>query len=170
MRSASSRPRREARTPAVQQIVAASRERGPSGLALGLSRTRPGSIASTIEPSCNLTPLELRYLAAVADNFGSMVGSTRSTASTRITWQASAWSCLKSRLTARCISSINEPASSQPAGPAPTTTAVCRKRRRIGSWVCSASSKAIKMRRRISSACSRIFIGGASSRQSSWPK
>ena len=78
--------------------------------------------------------------------------------------------CLKSSAMALPISSATAPASSQPVGPPPTITTVCKKLRSPWSRVCSACSMAINRRRRISEACSRIFMGGAMPRQSSWPK
>ena len=167
MCSLSKLPKWEARTPAVQQMVAASSCWAP---AAPPRQTRPGEIDSTFWPSSSSTPESSRWPAAAAESGSAMVGNTRSTRSTSTTRQSSLLSCLKSRRTARCINSTNEPANSQPAGPAPTTTTVCRKARCWGSSVCSASSRAISNRRRISSACSRIFIGGARGRHSSRPK
>ena len=107
---------------------------------------------------------------AALDRDSGMARKTRSPGSTNRIRVLLGSSCLKSFLSAERISSDTAPAISQPLGPAPTITTVCRNCRAFGSGVCSACSMAISSRRRISSACSRIFIGGAKVRHGSWPK
>ncbi len=73
------------------------------------------------------------------------------------------------RRVSRAISPI-WPASSTPVGPAPTTTNVSHAARPSGSSSASAASNAVRMRRRISIASSRVLRPGASGSHSSWPK
>jgi len=76
----------------------------------------------------------------------------------------------KSRIMVWRAISDSAPASSTPVGPPPTSTNVSSRRRRAGSGSRSARSKASRIRRRISSASSRVFSPGASFSHASWPK
>ena len=132
--------------------------------------TSPGCIACTRALNWTSTPSLLRRVWAAVDRVAGMAFSSRSPGSTSTMRVSSGFSCRNSRRMVLRISSETAPAISQPVGPPPTITTVCRNVRAAGSGVCSACSIAISSRRRISSACSRIFIGGANVRQSSWPK
>ncbi|HMD95065.1 MAG TPA: hypothetical protein VKG80_20735 [Trebonia sp.] len=62
------------------------------------------------------------------------------------------------------------PASSTPVGPAPTRAKVSQRLRSAGSTAVSAISNAPKTRRRMTRACSMVFMPGAHSAYSSCPK
>jgi hypothetical protein len=97
-------------------------------------------------------------------------GRTRSSASTRMIRAEVGSIRSNSRPIAWWAISAIEPASSTPVGPPPTTMKVSSARRRSGSSVFSASSKAWRIRLLMSSASSSVLSPGANGSHWSLPK
>ena len=124
--------------------------------------TRAPIRSSTPRPSSSLVARPARLSPNVAN--GSLPPSRRST-------RTDAGSNVRKFLPRlRVASSRIWPASSQPVGPAPTMAIVSHCARSASSAAVSAISNAPSTRRRISNASSMVFIPGACSASSSWPK
>ena len=166
--SASFVARLDAVTPAAQITVrAGTRSLDPSFASMV---TASPSMSTTVWLVRGVTPSFLSERSARADSDGAKLPSTRSAVSTSRIRPVLGSIALKSpRRVSRAISAI-WPAISTPVGPAPTTTKVSQPVRRAGSGSSSAPSKALRMRRRTSSALSSDFTSGACSAHSSWPK
>ena len=132
--------------------------------------TLHSSIAVTRVLRRTWTPSRSSCRLAEAERSAGKVGRMRSTASTRMIRASRGSIARKSRRRVSRAISPSDPASSTPVGPPPTSTNVIQARRRSSSASRSAASKAMRIRRRISVASSRVLSPGAAGAQSSWPK
>ena len=166
--SATVRAKRALRTPAAQKIVRAGMVSSvPSA---PVTRT-PSSCRSTTRVDVRTsTPSFSSWRCADADWPGGYGGRTRSIASIRMIRASPDRIDRKSRLSVSWAISPSAPASSTPVGPPPTSTKVIHALRRSGSASRSAASKAIRIRRRISVASSRVLSPGAIDAHSGWSK
>ena len=157
------RPMGDAVLPAAQKTVRATIRSSPM-------HTACGSTDVTIVLDRTSTPSSRRSRSACAARSSANVGRMRGPPSSRMTRAVAVSMRRKSpRKLWRAIVG-NIPANSTPVGPPPTITNVRYAARSASSVAFSASSNAVRKRRRISIASSTFFSPGASASHSGCPK
>ena len=154
---------RSACTPAAQKTLRASMRSAPTS-------TPASSTPVTMAPVRTSTPSSERSDCARRERSSAKAGRRRGPASRRMTRALAGSMRRKSRTRTVRLMSAMAPASSTPVGPPPTTTKLSSGTRFAGSSSFSADSKAVRMRRRISVACSTVLRPGAALSHSGCPK